>query len=269
MDKLSLILYISGIIGLCLCIILIGTNFHKKNKFFSIITLLFIFLSVISLGSGTITKLIEKKQEEPIKTVNSTIENTTDNDTKVATDEISNDPSTEDLLFEYKIKNSQFYITITNTSSDIFNGTVHIKQFNKEILVSELDLPLNNLLPKGSSTYTVQDLSSANLLDYEFKGSFSKEPNTSTPYSIESMGVGNGYLRFEVTAQNKDVNTLQSICKTFKNTYTKNNCKGFLIYFIESENQQLDKSYAEYFCNNEGNTSLLTIYDSNITININ
>lgn len=269
MDNLSLILYIVGLSGLCICIILIGTHFHKKNKFFSFLTLLFIFISVASLGFGTITKVLDNKKSTSEDVTDTKVEsNIVNTSNESITDNIVA-PSTEDLLFEYKIKNSQFHITITNNSSEIFNGNVHIKQLNESNVLSELDLPINNLSSKSTSTYTVNAESLSNLLQHEFNGSFSKEVIGSNPYSIQSVGVGNGYIRFQIASQGTDADSLQNICREFKNRYNINYCKGFLIYFIDSGNQGLDHSYADYFCNNEGSTSLLHIYNDDISININ
>lgn len=259
MENLSFLLYIVGIAGICLCIILLGTKFHKKNKLFSLITLLFIFLSVISLGFGTITQLIENK--------NNVLGNVTNDDSTtdiVEKEQTNNEPSKEDLLFKYTLKNNKFDILITNNSDEIFNGIVHINQNNKIT-----DLPISNLISKGTSKYTLMSTDSSNSLNYEFEGSFSKELNSNIPYSISSMSVGNGYIRFEIVAQNKDLASLSSICKSLKKIYTGNHCKGFLIYFIDSNNDNLDKSYADYYCNNAGNSSVLTLYSDNTTVNIN
>ena len=57
----SLILYVIGILGIFFSVLLIGFKINKKNKILSIFTLLIIFLSLISVGSGTIFNLIDKK----------------------------------------------------------------------------------------------------------------------------------------------------------------------------------------------------------------
>ena len=82
MKYISLFLYIGGVLGICLCIILLGTKFHKKNKFFSFITLLMIFLSVTVLGFGTITTLIDKHENKKNTT---TLANTQQSDETLST----------------------------------------------------------------------------------------------------------------------------------------------------------------------------------------
>lgn len=264
MENISLILYIIGIAGICLCIILLGTKFHKKNKFFSFITLLFIFISVISLGFGTITQFIEKKNNILANVTNDNAISDNKITEKVEEEQNKDKSSKEDLLFKYTLKNNKFNILITNNSDEVFNGVVHINQNSKVT-----DLPIHNLTPKGTSKYTIVSTDSTELLNYEFDGSFSKELNSNIPYSISTMSTGNGYIRFEVVSQNKDLATLSSICKSFKNMYTTNHCQGFLIYFIDSNNDNLDKSYADYYCNNIGTSSILTLYSDNTTVNIN
>lgn len=271
MKYISLYLYIGGVLGICLCIIMLGSKFHKKNKFFSFITLLMIFISVSALGFGTITTLIDKRAnsgntvaEEKTQDTNETPSTSTEELSTSKDNKDSKEASYDDLNLEYKINNSECYIKISNNSKQVFNGNIEIKFLDaNNSQVSTATLPISNLLPEKQSSYSLQALSTAHTLNYEFKGNFSDSKDDSVGYTITSMGAGSGYIRFEIAADKNDVNSLKNICSNFKNTYNRNLCKGFIIYFVNTETDALDTSYAEYFRNNESTTSDLVTYSDN------
>lgn len=273
MKYISLFLYIGGVLGICLCIILLGTKFHKRNKFFSFITLLMIFLSVTVLGFGTITTLIDKRENKKNTTtlsntqqLSETLSSSSDN---LSTNKDDKKASFDDLDFQYKIKNSQCYINITNNSSKIFNGNIELTFLDSNnSKISTNTLPISNLSPKKESSYTIQTLNNTNTVNYQFKGNFTDSKDNNVGYTIASMGIGNGYIRFEIIADKGDINSLKNICANLKNTYNRNLCKGFIVYFVNPESTSLDTSYAEYFRNNESTTSDLVTYKDNAKYSI-
>ena len=273
MDYISLILYIVGLLGICLSILMIGSRFHDKNKLASIFTLLVLFLSIISFGGGTIIRLIDKKSAEEDTKPSEIVENVSD---KNDTSQVSLSPSTEetnnasldDIIFEYNIKNNICYIDIKNTSAKVFNGSVNINILDSSNkIISDVDLPVNNLMPNNLGSYNIL-ATNATDIDYKLNGIFSDTTDTTKNYSILSMGFGKGYIRFEVIAYDQSTNSLSNICRNFKNQYTKDKCSGFLIYFLNQDNESFDNSFAEYYRNNEGNTSSLIIYNNNQNIDI-
>lgn len=269
MDYIAIILYVVGLLGICLSIFMIGTRFHDKNKITSILTLLIIFISVISFGGGTVISLLEKKSSEaPIKVVSNEENDDVIPIESTSSSETNDDSTIDDLVFEYNIKNNQCYIDIKNTTSQVFNGDVDITILdNSNNTLSKAKLPLNNLIPNTNGSYNLL-APNANNVDYKFDGKFSNEVDNSKNYSISSMGIGNGYIRLQINPYDKSTTSLCNICNEFKNQYNKNYCNGFLIYFVNSNESSFNNSFAEYYCNNEGATSLLIIYDTNEKINI-
>lgn len=268
MDYISLILYSGGVLGICLCIVLLGTSFHKRNKFFSFITLLMIFLSVSALGFGTVTTLIDKHTDSKNTTTLAKTQNTNETPStskeELSTNKDDKEASFDDLNFQYKIKNNQCYINITNNSSKIFNGSIELTFLDSNnSTVSTAALPISNLLPEKESSYTIETLNTTHTLNYDFKGNFTDEKDNNVGYTITSMGVGNGYIRFEIAPDKNDVDSLKNICANLKNTYNKDLCKGFIVYFVNTDATTLDTSFAEYFRNNESTTSDLVTYSDN------
>ena len=158
---------------------------------------------------------------------------------------------------------------ITNNSSKIFNGSIELTFLDSNnSKISTNTLPISNLSPKKESSYTIQTLNNTNNVNYQFKGNFTDSKNNNVGYTIASMGVGNGYIRFEIVADKSDINSLKNICANFKNTYNRNLCKGFIVYFVNPESNSLDTSYAEYFRNNESTTSDLVTYGDNAKYSI-
>ena len=181
-----------------------------------------------------------------------------------STNSTSNTPKhLDEVSFEYKIKNSQCYILISNYTDKVFNGYANVT-----IGGSTINLPINNLLPSKKSNYTIPSNNATEISDYKLEGTYSEKATSDQNYSISSMGTGNGYFRFEVIPTSYDEETLKTICRTFKSTYSVDKCKGFLIYFLNENSYTLDNSYAEYYCNNEGTTSQLVIYSNNQKITI-
>ena len=115
------------------------------------------------------------------------------------------------MTFQYKIKNSQCYINITNNSSKIFNGSIELTFLDSNnSKISTNTLPISNLSPKKESSYTIQTLNNTNNVNYQFKGNFTDSKNNNVGYTIASMGVGNGYIRFEIVADKSDINSLKN-----------------------------------------------------------
>lgn len=287
---IDLIIYIIGLLGICLGIYLICTKFNKRNWFFSLITSLILAISIILISTGGISTFFKKKTDEKAiaaatkkekekenETAINTSVNSSENDKQNNSDspdtntvKTSNSKSSsntpkhlDEVSFEYKIKNSQCYILISNYTDKVFNGSVSVT-----VGGSTTSLPISNLLPSKRSNYTIPSNNATEISDYKLDGTYSDKATSTQKYAISSMGTGNGYFRFEVIPTSYDEETLKSICKTFKSTYSSDKCKGILIYFLNENASTLDNSYAEYYCNNEGTTSQLVIYSTNQKITI-
>ena len=282
---IDLIIYIVGLLGICFAIYLFCTKFNKRNWFFSLITTLVLAISIVLISTGGISTFLKKKSDakaiaaakkeetdEEIADNDSSINDIADNSdsSDISTTKTSSTKSTsstpkhlDEVSFEYKIKNSQCYILISNYTDKVFNGSANVT-----IGGSTVSLPVNNLLPSKRSNYTIPSNNATEISDYKLDGTYSDKASSDQKYSISSMGTGNGYFRFEVIPTSYDEDTLKSICSTFKSTYSSDKCKGFLIYFLNENSSTLDNSYAEYYCNNEGTTSQLVIYSNNQRITI-
>lgn len=249
----SLILYVIGILGIFFSVLLIGFKIHKKNKILSISTLLIIFLSLISVGIGTIFNLIDKKS-------NPTSANaiTVDKDKKKENNKETN-LNTDQLTLKYNLSDSRAFITITNITDSVFNGNINLNFFDKDNKkICTKTLPVKNLLPNSDTNYTL-NVENAEKLTYTFSGDFKDKNDTDINYSIKSIGIGGNYYRFDVIPINKDEKTIKSICDEFNTIYNSEMCSGFLIYFV-SENNDFDSSYIEYYCDYDNNIVKLTKY---------
>ncbi|NLK94306.1 MAG: hypothetical protein GX275_03805 [Clostridiales bacterium] len=259
MDYITLILYVSGILGICISIVLLGLKIYKKNKLFSMLTLFVLISSVLTLGSGTIFSIIDKKNSIEINNIS--------NETPNASTSIYKESSLEDLSFEYKIKSTQTFTTITNNSKETFSGNISLDILNgNNNILANKTLSITNLLPNNCAKYNFETPKDATTLTYTFSGDFND--NNNVPYSIKSVGMGNDYLRFVLVVDSDDPEVLKNICNEYKSKYNISLAKGFLIYFVNNSSEDFDGSFAEYYRNNEGPTSNLVIYNTNKSYNI-
>ncbi|MGG7176982.1 hypothetical protein ACQPU1_05300 [Clostridium paraputrificum] len=267
MNTIALVLYFIGLLGVCSALLILGFKLHKKGKILNIITLTLIILSFISLGIGIILNLLNIKNLPSVDDIqsNTTVISDLDASEKVI-------DTYKDLSFIYKITYSDSssvadaFLTVINDSSYLFSGNINLQFLdeNNEIL-STMVLPVKNLVPNSSINSNVQVNKNTKNIEYSFEGKFIKENtlDSTVDYRVKTMGIGDGYMRFEVVSKNKSYGDLEKICQEFKILYTSDICKGFLIYFIESDDLDFNKSYSDFFGDNEKNIYTLNIFENN------
>lgn len=259
MNYFTLILYVSGLLGTCLSIILIGLQFYKKNKLSSILTLFISLLSILVLGTGTTFSIIDKKNSTEISNIstNAINTNTINKETKTPASK-----SSEELDFEYNIKSKETYSTISNNSKETFNGIVNLNVLDSNsIILSTKSISVENLLPNSIANHNFETIGNSSSIIYNFQGEFSN--NFTSDYSIKSASYGKDYMKFVIIPKDSKTETLKNICKEFKEKYNITSTKGFIIYFVTTEGSDFDSAYAEYYRNNENPISNLLIYDNN------
>lgn len=266
MNLLPIILYGVGIVGIILAIILMILALKQNTKSSIILILIVFFLSLVLLCVGTVLTLMrkstsERTSETPVKVIEETY-------TKKS-------PSYEDLSFMYKLDSSNnlskksVSMQINNNSSSIFSGEVNLNFVNpSNQTTNSLVLPIKNLMP--SSSYSPNALVNQDASDatYNFSGTFNENiSDSSLPYTIQKVAVGNNFFRFDVVCDDISQVHLQSICNEFSNEYTKNLCDGFLIYFYSTEASIKDSNIsnfqnavADYYLNNVDNKSQFKVY---------
>ena len=267
MNTVALILYFLGLLGICSSLLILGFKLHKKRKILNIFTLTLICISFISLGTGTILSLLNLKPSSTTYDIPSNIAmkaDFDDNEKEIAT--------YKDLSFNYRITSSgsnnvsEAFLTINNDSSYIFSGNIHLQFLDENNdLLSSMLLPVKNLIPNSSINSNVKVSSNTKNIDYSFEGKFTNENtlDSTADYKIKTVSIADNYMLFEVVSANKSYDNLEKISKEFKKLYTSDICRGFLIYFIENDNLSFDKSYSDFFADNDKNSYTLDMFESN------
>lgn len=265
MNLLPMILYLLGIIGIIISLLLIVLAIKRGAKSsLNLISIVFL-LSVLLMCSGAGINFLKNMQisDESTKEISSHLEPINE---EVKTKEAS----INDLQFNYKLaytgssstKNAE--ITIDNKSDCVFNGEIKLTfKSSSNSVTDTLVLPIKNFMPSTSYKPKALVSSSADNVDYSFSGTFDDQIDENIPFSIKKITVGNNFFRFDVTTDDASSQNLQNICDQFSNEYDSSLCDGFLIYFYpstSSENINFNDAIGDFYVDNISHKSKLIIY---------
>ena len=269
MNLLPIILYLLGIVGIVISLILIVFAIKKgKRSSLSLILATFLLSIFLMASSSGITFL----QNMNISSEESTEEQSTE---EISTQPINKEINVkealiDDLKVEYKLTSSRntsgkhAEIVIENKSDSIFNGEIKIifEDSNNQI-TDTLILPIKNFMPSTSYKPTALVSGNAANVEYSFSGTFNKDIDTSIPFTIRKITMGNNFFRFDVATDDISSQNLKNICDQFANQYGSNLCDGFLIYFYpssSSEKSNFNNAVGDFYLDNISTKSKLTIY---------
>ena len=266
MNILPIILYMIGLLGIVISLILVVLAIKKGTRSsLSLIVAIFL-LSIFLMTSGTgvmfLKNMSDSYEQSPEEISYQPINKEEELSIKEA--------STDDLKFQYKLtslgnlsgKNAE--ITIDNKSDSVFNGEIKLIFTDSSNQITDtLILPIKNLMPRTSYNTTALVSDDAANVEYSFLGTFDKNIDKNVPFTIKKITVGNNSFRFDVATDDISSQNLKNICDQFSDQYNSDLCDGFLIYFYPSESsEQLNFSNAvgDFYLDNTSKKSKLIIY---------
>lgn len=262
MNLLPMILYLIGIVGIVISLVLIVFAIKKgARSSLSLIGIVFA-LSIFLMAIGTgITFLEHMQTNEATEAIASQAINK-ETDVKEA--------SIDDLKFQYKLTSSRnalsknAEITIDNRSDSVFNGEINLTFTDSSNQITDtIVLPIKNFMPSTSYNPTTLVNNNAANVEYSFSGTFNKDIDQSVPFTIKKITFGNKFFRFDVATDDTSYKNLKSICDQFSNQYDSSLCDGFLIYFYpstSSEKLNFNNTLGDFYSDNITKKSKLTIY---------
>lgn len=264
MNLLPIILYLIGIVGIIISLILlifaIKKNVRSSLSMIAAVFLLSLFL--MASGTGIVFLRNIEPNDKPVEETLSSQPINTEINVKEA--------STDDLKFQYKLassgndlnKNAQ--ITIDNKSDSVFNGEIKLTfTDSSNSITNTLVLPINNFMPSSSYNPTAIVDNNAVNVEYSFSGKFSNDIDKSIPFIIKKITVGNNIFRFDVAVDDTSSQNLKNICNQFSNEYNSDLCDGFIIYFYpstSSENINFNDAVADFYLDNTTHKSNFIFY---------
>lgn len=264
MNLLPIILYLIGILGIIISLVLIIFAI-KKNARSSLSLIFAVFLlSIFLMASGT--GVIFLKNVKPIDGPEEDTLSSQPINQEIKVKEASFD----DLKFQYKLASSgtgsskNAKITIDNKSNSVFNGEIKLTfTDSSNQITNTIVLPIKNFMPSSSYSPTALVDNNAVNVDYSFSGTFNNDIDQSVPFTIEKITVGNNVFRFDVAVDDTSSQNLKNICDQFSNEYNSDLCNGFLIYFYpssSSEKLNFNNAIADFYLDNTTKKSKFIIY---------
>lgn len=281
MKNLALILYVVGLFTMLVSIIIMAIRSSKRLKLINIPTLIISLLSLAMLISGAVMNFTEKKPSVPVQpqSVSNADSLNKQETTKIDKNELLKNIDTSIEIKGISASNSKnLFITISNNSTMDFKGnlTINIKNYKNEIM-ENINVPIEELPPKGQFTSISQTNILAKDFDYSLEGDFtnSKTKVSENNYEINSIQVGKSFYTFNIVLKNiNDKAVLSSISKEIKGIYTNSTCDGFFIFFYNENSKDTatpytyGNAYGEYYCSYSNNISLLTMYKESEIVKI-
>lgn len=264
MNLFPIFLYLIGIVGIVISLVLVVLAIKKgARSSLSLIGIIFL-LSIFLMATGTGITFLKHMQIS----------------SEQSTEEISSEPineeikikeaSIDDLKFQYKLTSSgdssskNAEITIDNKSDCVFNGEIKLTFTDSSNQVTDtVVLPIKNFIPSTSYKPTALVSNNATNVEYSFSGTFDENIDQSVPFTIKKITVGNKFFRFDVAADDTSSQNIKNICDQFSNQYDSNLCDGFLIYFYPSDSSEklnFNNTVGDFYLDNITNKSKLIIY---------
>lgn len=266
MNLLPIFLYLIGIVGIVISLILVVFAIKKGvPSSLSLIIIIFL-LSIFLMATGTGITFLKHMQISSEQSTEEILSETINEDIKVE------ETSIDDLKFQYKLtslglgnvssKNAE--ITINNKSDRVFNGEIKLTFTDSSNQVTDtLVLPIKNFMPSTSYKPTALVSNNTTNVEYSFLGAFDENIDQNVPFTIKKITVGNKFFRFDVATDDTSSQNLKNICDQFSNQYDSNLCDGFLIYFYpsgSSEKLNFNNAVGDFYLNNITKKSKLILY---------
>lgn len=263
MNLLPIILYLIGVVGIIISLLLIVFAIKRGAKSSLNLVEIVFLLSIILISAGTgITFFKKESSFDQVETQLST--QPIDKEIKVI------EASIDDLNLQYKLyslgssTNKNAEMIINNNSDSIFNGEIKLTFTDSSQTVTDtLSLPIKNFMPNTSYKPTAIVSSNAVNLDYSFSGKFDTNIDKNIPFTIKKITFGNKFFRFDVSVEDTSSQNLKNICNQFAAQYDLSLCDGFLIYFYpstENVNVNFNDAIGDFHLDNVSKKSKLIIY---------
>ena len=196
MNLLPIILYLIGVVGIIISLLLIVFAIKRGAKSSLNLVGIVFLLSIILISAGTGITFFKK--ESSFEQVETQIKVT--------------EASIDDLNFQYKLyslgssTNKNAEMTINNNSDSIFNGEIKLTFTDSSQTVTDtLSLPIKNFMPNTSYKPTALVSSNAVNLDYSFSGKFDTNIDKNIPQY--DLSLCDGFLiYFYPSTENVNVN---------------------------------------------------------------